>query len=58
MALAENTGAAVAVRELEDNNDMFRAVLGKVDGMARDFAAEVVARHGRVQGHLHPSVTR
>ena len=43
VALVENTKALQSQSaNFEDNNDMFRAVLGKVDGMARDFA---VVRH-------------
>ena len=52
VALAENTKALQSQSaNFEDNNDMFRAVLGKVDGMARDFAD---VRHDMAEskGHL------
>ena len=50
--LAENTKALQSQSaNFEDNNDMFRAVLGKVDGMARDFA-EVRHDMAESKGHL------
>jgi uncharacterized membrane-anchored protein YhcB (DUF1043 family) len=52
VALAENTKALQSQSaNFEDNNDMFRAVLGKVDGMARDFA-EVRHDMAEAKGHL------
>jgi len=52
VALAENTKALQSQSaNFEDNNDMFRAVLGKVDGMARDFA-EVRHDMAESKGHL------
>ena len=52
LALAENTKALQSQSaNFEDNNDMFRAVLGKVDGMARDFA-EVRHDMAESKGHL------
>ena len=52
VALAENTKALQSQSaHFEDNNDMFRAVLGKVDGMARDFA-EVRHDMAESKGHL------
>ena len=52
VALAENTKALQSQSaNFEDNNDMFRAVLGKVDGMARDFA-EVRHYMAESKGHL------
>lgn len=52
VALAENTKALLSQSaNFEDNNDMFRAVLGKVDGMARDFA-EVRHDMAESKGHL------
>ena len=52
VALAENTKALQSQSaNFEDNNDMFRAVLGKVDGMARDFA-EVRHDMAEANGHL------
>ena len=52
VALAENTKALKSQSaNFEDNNDMFRAVLGKVDGMARDFA-EVRHDMAEAKGHL------
>ena len=52
VALAENTKALQSQSaNFEDNNDMFRAVLGKVDGMARDFS-EVRHDMAEAKGHL------
>ena len=52
VARAENTKALQSQSaNFEDNNDMFRAVLGKVDGMARDFA-EVRHDMAESKGHL------
>lgn len=52
VALAENTKALQSQSaNFEDNNDMFRAVLGRVDGMARDFA-EVRHDMAESKGHL------
>lgn len=52
VALAENTKALQSQSaNFEDNNDMFRAVLGKVDGMASDFA-EVRHDMAEAKGHL------
>lgn len=51
VALAENTKALQSQSaNFEDNNDMFRAVLGKVDGMARDFAE---VRHDMAESKNH-----
>lgn len=51
VALAENTKALQSQSaNFEDNNDMFRAVLGKVDGMARDFAE---VRHDMAESKSH-----
>lgn len=51
VALAENTKALQSQSaNFEDNNDMFRAVLGRVDGMARDFAE---VRHDMAESKNH-----
>lgn len=67
VALAENTKAVLAMAEamkaqnthFADNNDMFRAIGGKVEGMARDFtdmkhdAAESKAHLGAIRDALN-----
>ncbi len=56
VALAENTKALQSQSaNFEDNNDMFRAVLGKVDGMARDFAE---VRHDMAESKNHLAAIR
>lgn len=56
VALAENTRALQSQSaNFEDNNDMFRAVLGKVDGMARDFAE---VRHDMAESKNHLAAIR
>lgn len=59
LALAENTRATLAMVEamkaqnshFADNNEMFRAIGHKVDGMARDFA-EMRHDGAESKGHL------
>ena len=56
VALAENTKALQSQSaNFEDNNDMFRAVLGRVDGMARDFAE---VRHDMAESKNHLAAIR
>ena len=63
LALAENTRATLAMVEamkaqntqFADNNEMFRAIGQKVDGMARDFAD---MRHDGSESKSHLSAIR
>ena len=63
LALAENTRATLAMVEamrgqnthFADNNDMFRAIGQKVDGMARDFSE---MRHDSAESKAHLAAIR
>lgn len=63
LALAENTRATLAMADamkgqndhFADNNDMFRAIGHKVDGMARDFAE---MRHDGAESKAHLAAIR
>ena len=63
LALAENTRATLAMAEamrgqnthFADNNDMFRAIGHKVDGMARDFSE---MRHDGAESKAHLAAIR